>query len=1023
MFVGIDNRYKIEREVGHGATAIVYSANDREQNRQVALKVLRPELVASVGAERFKREIDLTARLDHPSIVPVLGSGTWNDSLFFVLPFMNGGTLRERLENERQLPIADVIAIGISIASALQFAHERNLLHRDVKPENILFHDGRASLSDFGIARATTLSSGERTTSTGLVRGTPAYMSPEQASGESGYDGRSDVYSLACVLYEALAGVPAFVGATAQAILQQRMLHEPRALRVYRPSVPPALEAVIAKALAIVPSDRFENAAAFSAALTGALAPPAPTPALSPVASPTRRRAWLTAALAVVAVGGGVLVAARGGALPIFNASARLDTTQVAVLLPEGADSSLSDHVFGVVYDQASKWRGIKPVDRFRVSELAGSSTSLTDDRAAAIAQKLGAGRYIRTRLVRDRDAWRVSSTLYDTRARQRLFESGVRLSLVRGMDSVLSYLADSLLLRGVASPGVSSRVLPAVQQFAAGMHRVVDDWDLRAADSLLSKAVESDPDFANAWLWLAEVRAAMFQPVVRWQSAIQRANLGGRLSGRDSVLGAAVLALSREEYAAACRQFESMRQVDRRDFIALYGLGQCRRMDPIVIRDPKSRSGWSFRSSEHQAVQAFAEAFEMAPLLHRRVQGDGYAQLRNLLRTDAFNRPGIALPPDTMRFAGFAEWRGDTLSFVPYPYSMLVSARASFDNDARSAALRNQRLLFGRIAHAWAAALPRSPGTIEALAIALELNGEPSAVDTLIKARLLAKDATDRIRLSAEEVLMRLEFTATNDSMDIARIRLLADSLLRLDLEATPTAAPELASIAAIVGRCSSAAHLTAIGTRNEREMIGSPEVDSIAALLAMGCPAAFPPDALVPRQVYASAHSADDSARAEYQWLGPAAALTYPKDSVRIVRLSVVSGDYLLRAEAAALARDSNGVATILSRQLQRRQNSTQTISADARYYEALAWLAVRDTTNARRWLSPLLEGARWSPSMAFRPLTVGPTIRGLLLLNTLTLPHDDSVKSKRWHHVITTLWASADSPLRGLLTGPKH
>ena len=1020
MFVGIGNRYRVEREVGRGATAIVYSAYDTQQNQQVALKVLRRELVESIGAARFKREIDLTARLDHPSIVPVFGSGTWNDSLFFVLPFMNGGTLRERLDNERQLPIADVIAIGTSIADALQFAHERNVLHRDVKPENILFGDGRPCLSDFGIARATTLAYGERTTSTGLVRGTPAYMSPEQASGERDYDGRSDVYALACVLYEALAGVAAFVGATPQAILQQRMLHEPRPLRVYRPSVPPGLEAVIAKALAIVPSDRFESAAAFSTALAGAMAPPAP----APVVSPPRRRAWLTAALAMMVVGGGAIVAARNGALPIFDSSPTLDTTRVAVLLPEGADSSLSDHVFGVVYDQTSRWRGINTVDRFRVSELARSSASLTDERALAIAQKLGAGRYIRTRLVRDGDAWRVSSTLYDTRARERLFESGVRLPAAsQAMDSALSYLTDSLVLRGVASSRVSSRMLPAVQQYSAGMHHVVDDWDLRAADSVLSKAVALDPDFTSAWLWLAEVRAALFQPVARWQSAIQRATLGGRLSGRDSVLGTALLALANGEYANACRNFESMRQADRRDFIALYGLGQCRRMDPIVIRDPKSPSKWSFRSSEHQAVQAFAEAFEMAPLLHRGVQGDGYAQLRNLLRTDAFNRPGKSLPPDTTRFAGLAEWRGDSLSFVPYPYALMVSARASYDADARSAALRNQRLLFGRIARSWAAALPKSPGTIEALAIALEMNGDRSAVDTLIKARSLTRDATDRIRLTAEEILMRLEFMAAADSDEIVRVRSLADSLLRFDVETTPTAAPELASIATIVGRCASAAHLTAISARADRMMIVSPEVDSIAALLAMGCPAALPRDALVPRIAYASARTADDSARAEYQWLGPAAALTYPKDSARIARLAAVSGDYLLRAEAAALARDANGVVTILSRQLQRRQNSTQSISADARYYEALAWLAIGDTASAQRWLSPLLDGTTWSTYVAFRPLTVGPTIRGLLLLNSLKLPSEERLMSDRWHSVISGLWVSADPPLRALVSASVH
>ncbi len=257
-------RYVLEHEIGRGATSIVYAARDSATGQRVAVKVLRPELTTFVTSERFLREIRLSANLSHPNIVPLLDSGDSDGRLFCVMPLMEDGTLRQRLQAEKQLPISEVISIGQSIAQALHFAHERNLLHRDVKPENILFADGRACLADFGIARALVHATGESTTSTGIVRGTPAYMSPEQASGDPHYDARSDIYSLACVLYEALAGIQPFVGPTAAAIMAQRIAHSPRPVRVYRQSVPPELEHALERALATSPADRVRSAAEFA---------------------------------------------------------------------------------------------------------------------------------------------------------------------------------------------------------------------------------------------------------------------------------------------------------------------------------------------------------------------------------------------------------------------------------------------------------------------------------------------------------------------------------------------------------------------------------------------------------------------------------------------------------------------------------------------------------------------------------------------------------------------------------------
>jgi len=263
-------RYRVERELGRGASATVYLARDSQRDRSVAIKVLRPELAATVGADRFLREIARNERLQHPYIVPVLDSGEHDGLLYFVLPHMEEGSLRQLMQREKQLPVESAVAIARAVAEALDYAHGQGLVHRDVKPENILFTSGKACLADFGIARAIERTIDESTTSTGLVRGTPAYMSPEQAGGGRDYDGRSDQFSLACVLYEMLAGMPAFMGPTPEAIIAQRFQHAPRKLNVYRPSVSPALESVIQRALSLTPADRFATLAAFSAALRDA---------------------------------------------------------------------------------------------------------------------------------------------------------------------------------------------------------------------------------------------------------------------------------------------------------------------------------------------------------------------------------------------------------------------------------------------------------------------------------------------------------------------------------------------------------------------------------------------------------------------------------------------------------------------------------------------------------------------------------------------------------------------------------
>jgi serine/threonine-protein kinase len=265
----LTGRYLLEREIGRGGMATVYLARDARHNRRVALKVLNPELGAVLGVERFLAEIQVTANLQHPNLLPLFDSGEADGLLFYVMPYVEGESLRATLEREKQLPIEQALHIATSVASALDYAHRHGVIHRDLKPENILLHEGQPLVADFGIALAVSNAGGNRITQTGLSLGTPQYMSPEQATGDRTVDGRTDVYSLGAVTYEMLAGEPPHSGTTAQAIIAKVITDKPRSLRLSRDTVTPRVEAAVERALAKLPADRFHTAQEFADALTG----------------------------------------------------------------------------------------------------------------------------------------------------------------------------------------------------------------------------------------------------------------------------------------------------------------------------------------------------------------------------------------------------------------------------------------------------------------------------------------------------------------------------------------------------------------------------------------------------------------------------------------------------------------------------------------------------------------------------------------------------------------------------------
>jgi serine/threonine-protein kinase len=310
LTAALAGRYSVERELGAGGMATVYLAHDVRHGRDVAVKVLHPDLGAALGGERFLAEIRTTAKLQHPHILPLLDSGASDGLLYYVMPYVRGETLRDRLTRERQLPLEDAIRIAREAADALTAAHTEGIVHRDIKPENILLQGGHAVVADFGIALAIETAGGERMTQTGLSLGTPQYMSPEQAMGERTVDARSDIYALGAVTYEMLVGEPPFTGPTIQTIVAKVLTERPTAPRAIRDTVPPAVEAAVLKALAKLPADRFASAEKFAEALTRAdavVAASTATVAAPAITRTSRSRATtmvgLTTAAAAIAVG------------------------------------------------------------------------------------------------------------------------------------------------------------------------------------------------------------------------------------------------------------------------------------------------------------------------------------------------------------------------------------------------------------------------------------------------------------------------------------------------------------------------------------------------------------------------------------------------------------------------------------------------------------------------------------------------------------------------------------------------
>ena len=505
LTAALADRYALERELGRGGMATVYLAQDRKHRRRVALKVLHPELAYALGVDRFLREIGVAAKLSHPHILPLFDSGEVAGFLYYVMPYVEGESLRDRLNQEKQLPIEGAVRIAREVAEALDYAHGQDVIHRDIKPENILLAGEHALVADFGIARALTaedVGTAERLTATGMAIGTPAYMSPEQASGERDLDGRSDIYSLGCVLYEMLVGAPPFARGSAQAVLAQHALHPVPPLRARRATVPPGVEQAVLKALAKAPADRFATALEFGKALTATETVEMPRPRRRML---SRRRLVGGAVLALALAAASVLVWKRPAARPVDPKL--LAVAPFRVTSPNSALGYLREGMVDLMAAKLTGHGGPRAADPRAVlsawrRESGSKGGELSRDGALKIAERLGAGRLLLGNVVETQGRVTLNAAVLgvpDGQARAETSVEGPADSLAALVDR----LAAGLLTLGAGEgeqrlSALTSTSLPALRAYLEGQAMFRRG---RYADAIASfqQALQFDSTFALA--------------------------------------------------------------------------------------------------------------------------------------------------------------------------------------------------------------------------------------------------------------------------------------------------------------------------------------------------------------------------------------------------------------------------------------------------------------------------------------------------------------------------------------------
>ena len=586
----LSQTYTIDRELGRGGMATVYLAQDCKHERLVALKVLHPDLAASLGPERFLREIKTAARLNHPHILALHDSGEADGFLYYVMPYVEGESLRERLDREQLLPVDEAVHHARSIASALDFAHRQNIVHRDIKPENVMLYEGEAMVMDFGIAKALSAAAADTLTQTGMMVGTPAYVSPEQAAGETNLDGRSDQYSLACVLYEMLAGERAFNGPTAQAVLAKRFTETVKPIRTVRSAVPENVERALTKALSTQPEGRFRTTAMFAQALA--------SPSLS---TPTDAE---TVPQPVVSAAKSIAV------LPFSNMSADAENEYFTDGMAEEIINALSKiQTLRVTSRTASfAFRG-KSEDIAEIGQKLKVSTFLEGS-----MRKMGNRIRITAKLVNVADGYQLWSERYD-REMEDIFaiQDDISQAIVKALRVILTE-DEKKAIEKTRKVNVE-----AYDYYLRGRQLIHQHSrkSLETARKMFRRAIEIDPDYALAHAGLADCSSILYMMMdaresnlSQGESASQKAlELDPDLAEAHIARGLAVSL--RRQFDEAEREFETAMRLDPKLFEAAYYFARARIQQGRFAEAAKLfERACTLRPEDYQASGFLAQAY-----------------------------------------------------------------------------------------------------------------------------------------------------------------------------------------------------------------------------------------------------------------------------------------------------------------------------------------------------------------------------------------------------------------------------
>jgi serine/threonine-protein kinase len=986
--------YRIERELDGGGMSRLFIATDLRHNRRVVVKVLSPELVSTQSAARFKREIELTVRLQHPHILPILTSGAWDDCLYYITPYIAGESLKARIEREGKLPLDDIVKILRDVSGALAFAHQRGIVHRDVKPGNILLAEGHAILADFGIARAVATNATPLTGS-GMTPGTPAYMAPELPTDE-----KADVYALGVVAYEMLTGKLPKRGVTVKDVVDRRgqvLGDDVRRLR--------SIATVVTSAMETSLELRIATTKDVQASLDALSHKPAPRSAVLGLG---------VAVVAVAVIGVGIVLTKRA---PVAH-----DSSAYLVVAVDQRDT-LARAAARATNEALEGWSDVRTVE----------------PRDSAAGRGLRAANVIRVSASVERDSVIVKATLYDAPRDSlvRTARDGYALASSSESEKPAAFwrLVNAVLREGrdLPSPSRNGGLKPSLRAWRAFDSGVaaVARWDLDGAEAHFREAARAERNLPSAELWLAQV--------LSWRNAqpdeVRRSaehSLTAALTRTDSLRAVALLRLASGDYPASCEAFDRLATAEPLSVAAWIGKGDCQARDRTVVQDSRSGTNWIFRGSFEGAARAYIRAADVAgasapAALHGWLLGRLSAVLYGIPNK---MRMGFRVDPDTLTYVAFPFLRGDSLAFQPYLLREARTARLDPAPSEVERAIARNRSLIRRAAEEWVRRDPKSVAALDSLAGWAEVSGGSAVVDgqtvstmdIVRRARSMSGDPEQIARLSAFVVRLKVK------EGDFAGARAEADSLLSGILNRAPKAR-DVPGVAALVGHISQArieAPRRVVDPEialpdGKRVALPSQLLDhtlALAAFASFGVQGdsiefyaketleligSYFPDTNVANLVRSSNRISVPLTLAFPLGREFLARVSSPPDEVTSAYRSLAMGDSTrLMGHLSAIRRIGSG--------------KLPGASVDANLRRARLWLIARDTVAAIGELDPVLRALpTLSPFIFWEVSQSAALVRALALRADIAFNSGDRVTAAKYAKNVVALWSGGDAAVK--------